>query len=314
MNGTRGIDNDTIRNERLSVTFRLPRRYLYSRRFDSSGCIARICFDGEHQFCEPEQVLTGRPDSHGLGLVGEFVADQYGTEARVGEWFPKYGVGLLRQLEELQPYDYRKEHLYEARPFPVEYHIAGSRAEFIQRALPGNDRALQITRTYVLSGTQIILDTSVDNVGSKPVDLCEYQHNFVSIDHIPIGPGYRLQTTFDKAPERNASCTGRYGHLSDKVPVVLGIEDGSIVWQREMDGIEFSRVPDRSELDAGDVHRWKLSHDGSSAALSESLSGPLEKVVFWAIEQCICVEMYTRLSLEPGQTGRIHREWTFSCT
>ena len=74
-----------------------------------------------------------RATCHGVGLCSEFVWDELAKEAAPGEFFPKLGVGLLRQRPEGGAYDMWKH--YEVTPFPASVHIMEHKAVFEQEPI-----------------------------------------------------------------------------------------------------------------------------------------------------------------------------------
>lgn len=304
--------NNSISNERLEVSFRLPRNIPYSKRFDAAGCISEIVLDGKHVFCEPEQIISGRPDTHGLGLCGEFKWDELGEEVKKGGYYPKLGVGIIKQVEDFLPFNDRRDSEYEVSPFDTVYSIENSQASFFQTIRECNGISAKIQRKYSIVDNSIELETTIENIGKRTIDCYEYQHNFVSIDQIPIGPGYHLKVPFDNNISSSDNYVGKYRNLSEKIAGVLSEENGIISWNKNMDGIEFSRVVETEEINNYDNYYWELTNDFSSASIKEEITISPKKMVYWAIEHCICVEMYIPITVIPNSSCVFKRKWTFS--
>ena len=302
---------DTISNDRLSITFRLPRNdIIYSKRFDAAGCISRVVLDGKHQFCEPEMVVVGRPDTHGAGLVGEFKWDALGTEVKKDESFPKFGVGLLGQIEDNKPYSHIVHDLYDVEPFETQYEIGDKKAVFVQQSKEWNGIQAIIKRVYTIEDNKLFLNLTVSNTGSKDINMHEYEHNFVSIDHIPIGPGYHLYLPFDKKMNRFENCVHMYGRQDLPVPGVLSVSDNRLSWNKFMTDYEYAVLAGKEELADKDFF-WTLEHDDSNAKLTFKVDKNPDLVVYWSIAQCICQELYIPFNLKPDETGTVHYEWIF---
>ena len=313
------VFKDTIKNDRLELIFRLPRRQRESMRFDAAGCVARIVLDGKHQFCESEQIVAGRPDHHGLGLCGEFKWDDLACEVKPGEKFPKFGVGLLTQLPEGGPYSIRNHDRYTLFPFvPYEtnYELRETGAVFTQLPIPCLGLAAEIWREYRLMENRLELITTVTNKGERDIHMAEYQHNFVSIDNLPIGPGYRLRLPFLKAIKKLEDSVADYNDKTIKIGDVISVSGDTAVWKQSMDGRvvlyqigteDILPVPENRE----DMPFWKLSHDDSPASVSEFIFNQPVKVVHWGVGHCMCVEAWLPVDAKPGESASWRHLWVF---
>ncbi|MFD1908517.1 hypothetical protein ACFSQ7_37740 [Paenibacillus rhizoplanae] len=70
-------------------------------RFDWTGFITGVTLEqGGHTFCVPESLVPGQ-GTGGIGLCNEFgISRAIGYEdAAAGEWFPKFGIGLLQEAK-----------------------------------------------------------------------------------------------------------------------------------------------------------------------------------------------------------------------
>jgi hypothetical protein len=303
---------DTIKNGRLEISFRLPRRPIASNRFDAAGCINRIILDNRYSFCEPEQIMVGREDAHGVGLCGEFKWDEIAGEVQPGGQFPKFGVGLLTQIPEGGCYNIRRHEAYKVDPFITKYTIDESSASFIQYAKPCLNIGAEIRRDYSLKENTLELSTSITNTESRPIRVSEYQHNFVSIQNIPIGPGYHLLLPYDRGIKKLESLVHVYADHDRKADDVLHTEGNVVSWLKSMDGLELLRLTEDGDLLQPSGPFWTLYHDDYPVSISEETSMVPEKVVYWGIEHCMCVEIYLALYVEPGKQITWQRKWTFN--
>jgi hypothetical protein len=303
---------DTIKNDRLEISFRLPRTPIASNRFDAAGCVNRIILDNKYSFCEPEQIMVGREDAHGTGLCGEFKWDEIAGEVQPGGQFPKLGVGLLTQIPEGGYYNIRRHEAYKVDPYITEYTLDESSASFIQYSKPCLNIAAEIRRDYLLKENALELSTVMTNTGSRPIRAFEYQHNFVSINKIPIGPEYHLLLPYDKGCKKLESMVYTYGNHDKKSADVLYTKGNVVSWLRPMDGLEILRVTEEGDLLQPSGPFWTLYHDNYPVSISEETSKAPEKVVYWGIEHCICVELYLALNVDPGKQITWRRRWTFA--
>ncbi len=300
---------NTIQNERLSVAFRYDPQTLFSERFEAAGVVARVCLDGKYSFCEPEQRIAGRVTRNGVGLCGEYVWDELANEAKPGEVFPKLGVGLLTQRSEGGPYNMWRH--YEVQPFPLSARFEKDRAVFVQEPILCLGVAARITKTVAVEGADLYTETTLENVGTRPLRLREYQHNFVSLNGMPVGPGYRLRLPMD----------GTIGEITDAAYDVrdfhirrsgyMKAEGDSIVWLKTMDGHGFHKVTLQKDLHPERGAYWELTHDSLPLSVREGLSFCPQELVLWGVEHCVCTEAYIPLEVQPGQAFTWKRQWQF---
>jgi hypothetical protein len=303
--------NSVIQNERLKVSFRLPAGPPHSSRFDASGCVEQVLLDDRHSFCEPEQILPGRHTTNGVGLCGEFRWDELAAEAAPGEQFPKFGVGLLTQITSGGSYDIRKHDAYAVAPFRTDIEIDGQRACFVQRPETCMGVAARVMREYRLEGNSLLQYTAITNTGERVLDLYEYQHNFVSIDGISIGTGYQLELPLDDSAYLMERAVWKTNHMPEPEGSVIQTDGKSVHWLCSMEDRVLFRESGCDEIKAENGLCWNLSHTGSPASIAEWLSFSPDRIVYWGVEHCICVEAYIKILLNPGMEQSWSRRWVF---
>lgn len=292
----------------LTVELRDPEEE-FSERFDASAVVRQVELHGKHRFCQPEQRIPGRQTCRGEGLCGEFVWDEIAERAAPGEYFPKFGVGLLRQRPEGGAYDMWKH--YEVLPVKIDVHMRENSAVFVQENPVCLGLAARITKEVRLYRNTLRLTTEIINTGSLPLNLQEYQHNFVAIDDIPAGPGYRLELPFDGTLERVRSAAHCLPNRNMPAPGTLDAEHGAMIWRSGMDGREYHKVTEKNFILPCPSYRWRLSHSDSTASISETVHFTPERLVLWGVEHCICTEVYARWRLQPGERASFARTWCF---
>lgn len=294
-----------LENERLHVRFADP-ELVQTQRFDHTAIVTEVILEGKYSFCTPEQVLPGRRTTNGIGLCGEFVLAGAAESARAGEWFCKPGVGLLKQLEGGMPFDMWKH--YEVRPFAVTADSTSDQILFRQSAVPSGGYAVDIEKAFCLRGNRLMLDITVRNTGDKEWVLQEYQHNFVSLEGMEIGPGYVLDLCCDKTLSQIEGKTLRQGdeiHL----PSAVRFEKNSVFWEKDMrEKILYHRS---EEIAPGMPRCWTLRHLRSGASVSEETNFCPTRIDIWSVEHCACTEFYQTVRLAPGEEAHWRRTWTF---
>ena len=85
-------------------------------RFDRAGFITEVVLNNEIHFCGNENKNNRHKTTHGRGLCCEFKLDA-SSEAKIGERYPKIGVGLILKEKEGR-YAFTED--YDIEYFPVE--------------------------------------------------------------------------------------------------------------------------------------------------------------------------------------------------
>lgn len=297
-----------LKNERLEITFTDPSE-MTSPRFAHAGFITEALLDEKWQFCMPEQLLPERRNSKGCGLSGEFVLAT-GELAKTGEWFFKPGVGLVKQTTDFQRFNIFGT--YEVKPFPVTVEYADSQSvTFFQKGTVWNGYGADIRKTYRLQDHQLILDIQVTNIGTETFELSEYQHNFVSLDHIPAGPGYQLTLPCAKNLKKIEHATLRQRDEAP-MPSAVHVQDNTVHWNNTLD----NRIlyHESYDVDKEAPRSWMLRHENCPVSISEETDFTPSTIIVWAVEHCICAELYHTVQLAPGESAQWQRRWTFKKT
>ena len=294
-----------LENERLEITFTDPAT-MTTPRFNHAGFITKVLLDQTYQFCMPEQILTNRRNSHGHGLSGEFVLPT-GELAKCGEWFFKPGVGLVKQTADFQRFNIFGT--YEIQAFPIKVEQPSKDTIVFKQAGPShNGYGASIYKTYHLENNQLILDIEVTNTGSETLDLSEYQHNFISLEQIPTGPGYVLELPCDKSLSKLEQATLRQGdeHPMESIVAVQGKE---VHWTASAE----NRIlyHESYDIDSESSSHWTLRHENSSVSVREEVDFIPSMIIVWSVEHCVCAELYHTVKLTQGEHAHWRRIWTF---
>ena len=297
-----------MKNEELAVTLHSPEDAAFSARFDQAFAAKQVVLHGRYEFCEPEQLLPDRRSGGGIGLCGEFVWDELGTEAKKGEQFVKPGVGLLTQVADYQPYDMWAP--YAVQPFATQIsQQTPDHVVLVQEMTSPAGLAMRLMREVVLWKNTLTLHTHLENTGTRAIQMAEYQHNFVSVNHAPMAKGYRLTVPCNRAVDDIPNCCRAQGN---PVPGVLHTEDDSLCWDDDMAQKVLFRVVEQPDI--GDMGRysWTLSHADSPAQVQEIAYFRPSLLRLWGIEHCVSTEFFFPIALQPGEKCAFARTWVFS--
>lgn len=298
-----------IQNDRLQVRFRFTANQNESERFEALGVIDQVLLDGKYQFCEPEQRIADRVTCYGAGLCGEYVWDELAEEAAPGQKFPKLGVGLLTQRPEGGPYNMWKH--YAVEPFPSQVSYGADRAIFVQEPVECLGIAARIVKEVWLDGNEVHTRTKVSNVGSRPLHLNEYQHNFVSLNGREVGPGYRLDVPFDGTLAEISGAAFRLDDFTHRLSGFMQTHGQSVHWLRSMDGHGYHKITEKPDLHMENGSYWRLHHEECPLEVEEKLSFAPSRLVIWGIEHCVCTEVYVPINVPCGETQTWERTWVF---
>ena len=300
-----------IASNHLEVYLHLPGMPPVSERFDRAAVVEQVVLNGTHRFCEPEQVKPERVTCYGMGISGEFSGPGWAEQAAPGQLFPKLGVGLLTQRPEGGPHTVWRH--YEIDPFETEVYLQEDRALFIQQPKPCMGIVARIYKELRVYRNTLTLSTMLENVGERALELTEYQHNFFSIDHLPVGPGYRLEVPFDGEISAIADATRTMvpGEKGELLPGALTAQGQTIVWNQPIVNSSFYKATESAGILPMARYGWKLSHEDSPCSVREDVSFVPARLAVWGIEHCICAEVFAPISVQPGGRQAYSRTWTF---
>ena len=266
-------------------------------RFDRAGFIKYVVLDNAYQFCTEEPHNLRHEWSGGAGICNEFVFDPVSVECPVGEWFPKFGVGLLKKETDTVFKGYIR---YQCQPFEQEV-IKENEAcvEFITHPKTCRGYAALTRRKIRVEDNRILMDISLKNVGERSIDFEELCHNFQTIEHLPIGPEYDLR--MDVAPQDQKEAlrgTALYG--KGKGFAFSGYSDQPSMYRLE-----------KEDIDRKAPFTWKLTHQKSPVSVSETVSVTPQRITVWTIDHIVCPEAICRFIVEPGEEVCFSRIWCY---
>ena len=285
----------TISSDRLKVEVVWPGSSIQKgARFDLSGHIVQVTLDGRHVFCAPEASDADR-GSGGLGLCNEFqdISCSMYNEAMPGEKFPKMGVGLLtRKTEE----DYFFMTHYEKVPYPIEVSVSDRFADFLVQPVECLGYAARIEKSLCVDSNNLLIKYFFVNTGSRPIEVLEYDHNFICIDNNPIGPDYSFRLPYEIK--------------MDKIPDVLLLNGREITWKKIPEEA-FYCLPKGYE--GMDSHMWELVYKPGNVGVREYSNFPAHNLAFWGLRHVASPEVFIKVNLNPGESLGWSRRYEFFC-
>ncbi|WP_068786681.1 hypothetical protein [Paenibacillus phocaensis] len=282
-----------LRNDRLTLEIAELGEAYQGTRFDGAGFITSVVLDGKHQFCVPESLSPGA-GTGGIGICSEFgIKEALGYEAtRVGELFPKLGVGLLTRPDAAE-YRFYRDYACERFKTQVEQKDA-QRLSFTTLPQECRGYAARVHKDIEISGNTLSVTYTVENTGSRVLATDEYSHNFLGLDGYAVGHEYVLKLPF--AP-----------HIwSDDPSTLEGLvfEGDRVTWERRPEKDFYFRM---DRFDGREVPwLWELQHQPSGLSVRERSKLPLSSAAVWGHGHVISPEMFVAVHVVPGD----QQSWT----
>jgi len=302
-----------LRSNRLRVDIAQPGSVYQGTRFDWTAFITQVTLDAappgpprrggppdrSHTFCVMESFVPGQ-GSGGMGLCNEFgieIPVGY-DDARPGDPFPKFGVGLLTRADDA-PYNFFRP--YEiAQVFPVRLSVTETQATFTVEPLDCRGYAARVVKTVSVQQNELTIAYALENVGQKPIVTHEYCHNFMGMDGHPMGPDYRLRVPYPITLEPLPDWMKRM--------VENLVIEGDIRLRQTPQHAFYCRLQGYSQTDAA---QWELVHEPSGVTVREYDDFAPGRVAVWGVSHVISAEVFVGIDVQPGETQRWTRRYQF---
>jgi hypothetical protein len=284
-----------LKNENLVIRIDHPLEGYRFSRFDWTGKISSVKFHDIDISTNEQMTFPGEND-FGKGFCNEFGIDGalgFG-EAPVGGWFHKIGVGLLKK--EGSVYQFHRRYAIDPASFDME--AAPGRVVIRCTSRPHNGYAYLLTKEISLVQSGFVIRYLLENTGEKEIRTSEYNHNFISIGHESMGPGYRLRFPFQLDNSR----------FSEIVNPEQKVEVGN-------DTFTFTGTP-AEQFFFGDLSghetveaQWELRNTKYRLAIRESGSFKTDRINLWGWGHVISPELFCQLQVKPGQSAGWSRRY-----
>lgn len=278
-------------------------------RFDWAGVIASLEYNG-HEYYGPffeqfdpsvSDVVIADPIKAGInsaasGPVEEFVNVPDGPalgydEAKPGEAFCKIGVGSLRKIDDAPYSSY------------VNYPIldGGKRSlksgpdwlEFTQELECGSGYAYTYTKTirFEKNAPVMTIEHRLVNTGKKAIETQVYDHNFLTIDHQPIGPDVSIGFPFSPVP---TSSMKKLGEVRGK----------QLVFSQQLKGRDIFGTHLKGFGNTAEDYEITVENHKTGAGVVIRGDQPLSSVEVWAVRTVVAPEPYIAMKIAVGQEFR----------
>ena len=128
------------------------------------------------------------------------------------------------------------------------------------------------------------------------------------MDQIPAGPGYQLTLPCDKNLKMSENATLRLGD-EYPMPSAVYVQGDTVHWKETLD----NRIlyHESYGIDTDSPSHWILRHENCPVSVSEEINFTPSMIIVWAVEHCICAELYHTAQLAPEESAQWQRVWTF---
>ncbi|AFN73360.1 hypothetical protein MROS_0116 [Melioribacter roseus P3M-2] len=282
-----------LKNNKLSLIIELPEEGYSGARFDYTGKIRRVIYNGiEFGTTESEKYDLKK----GCGFFNEFGIDSplgY-DEIKPGEEFIKPGVGYLIK-ESDKPYDFFFE--YKFRPFDFDYCI--EQGKIIYRYLCNSSGyVFEAEKEIALTGNQFDIKYKIENKGDKVIRTNEYVHNFISVNSEKISGTYRLIFPFEIIKEEIHKVIDKENNL------IFG--GNFLSWKNEPQTEYFLE-----NINCNCKAEWRIINRTYGCMISEMGNFAASKINLWGKRHVVSPELYKKIELNPGEKDEWIRTFTF---
>jgi hypothetical protein len=292
-----------ISNGPLQARVYLPdakRGFYQGTRFDWSGVIDSLKFQG-HNYYGPWFNKT-RPDVHDFIYEGDDIiagpcsaitgpVDEFEPlgwdDAKPGELFIKIGIGALRK-----PGDGKYDHY---TLYPIADHgkwnvkKQPNSVEFTQQlSAVGYSYLYRKTVQLTPGKPEMVLEHSLRNRGTRAIHTNVYNHNFLTLDEQPPGPGVTISVPFQIQST----------HPPDKR--LAEIRGNKIVYLDALKDRNVVATPIEGFSDNASDHIVRIEDTRISAGMKIQADRPLWRESLWSIRTVLAVEPFVEITVEPG--------------
>lgn len=281
-----------LKNERIEIHFDLPHEHYHASRFDWTGKIQQVYFQGIPLSISEKNDPNVDEHLFGKGFYNEFGIDTAlgFEEADIGEWFHKIGIGLLRKNE--SDYFFFKE--FEIKPAEFSVSTFSDRIEISAVSKIVNGYAYELNKKIELKNDGFLISYQLTNTGEKEIVTDEYTHNFLTLHKANNNANYSLKFPFSISMELQS------GNLN---PENVELGDNFLHLKKSPEKEFFYNNLSNSKKVTG---KWTLIDNNQKIGISESTDFEVSKINLWGSNHVISPELFHQIHLSPGSTT----EWT----
>ena len=285
----------TISNGVITASLYLPDSssgYYRGTRFDWSGVVKSLVYKEHNYFSVWNKRYDPKLHDAITGPVEEFVPLGW-EQAKAGDTFLKIGVGILQRTNE-KPYSFAT--LYPVvQPGERKIKTDKDRTVFTHILHDPAGWAYEYTKTVrlVKGKSELVLEHSLKNTGTRSLETDMYNHNFFVIDSQRTGPAIRTSFPFELNDNGTGHGLDTIGKISNKqISYLRNLENNETMYIGSLTGF-------RNDAKDYDI---RIENLRTRAGVNITCDKPLARLVFWSCATTSCPEPYIHIKAEPGQT------------
>ena len=284
-----------LKNNNVEIHIDSPLEGYQLSRFDWTGKITRVLYKNKNVSGVERTDVVSDID-FGKGFYNEFgIETPVGyDETKIGGWFHKIGVGLLKKT--YNEYGFYKN--YEIKPAFFEIVRNPNSTEITCISEIVNGFGYVLLKIIELKDNGFVITYKLNNTGSKTIITDEYNHNFISLDLDLMGLDYKLNFPFELEINKFKE------KVNDEEKVIINNKEISFKGTPK-DPFFFSDLSGSEELKAS----WELVNLKKKLAIQETVSFKSDKVNLWGWTHVISPEIFFKINLRSGESVKWSRTY-----
>jgi hypothetical protein len=287
-----------LKNNSLEVEIADPMEHYRASRFDHSGNILQVTLNKKHTFLTAEKKSLN-PD-FGFGLMNEFDIEEPCDYAETipGKSFHKIGVGSLIKKNN-GAYDFFNQYKNTPQVFNIE-NTSDKDIMYHSLSEMTNDIQLEYHKKISIEGSQLVIEYKLKNNGNKTIETSEYGHNFIALNHRPIGSDYQLSFNFALQPEIFKTVVDN--------EELLTFTASRLSWKATPENDFFiAEVNGNIEM----ARWWQITNTKEGIGIREDIDFECKQVNLWGTSHVVSPELFHHICLKPGEEAVWNRRYTF---
>ena len=279
-----------ISNGILNASLYLPdtlNGYYRAMRFDWSGVISSLTYDGHEYFGQWFQKYSPLINDAIMGPVEEFTPLKY-SETKAGDTFLKIGVGMLVKADDSR-YAFSKNYKIDNNGV-WKTKEKSDQVQFAHKLQdPKYSYEYKKTVRLVKGKPGMVLIHTIKNTGKTLIETDVYDHNFFTIDKSPTGPDLRVLFAFNPGGKFTGADITQFN--GNQLTLKRELNKGENIHCAGLTGFS-----DRTE-----DYDIRIENIKTGAGVRITCDKPLSKMVLWANPYTLCPEPYISIKVEPGK-------------
>lgn len=318
MNAARAADypQAEISNGQIRARLYLPDAqtgFYRGTRFDWSGVISSLEYAG-HNYYGPwftkqdpavrDFVYQGADivvsaESGSMGPADEFQLPLGYDAAPAGGTFIKIGVGVLRKPDTTPYSPFKKYAIVDAGEWSYK-----TGADFVEFTQVLSDKASGYAYVYrktvrlTTGKAEMVISHSLRNTGRLPINSNLYNHNFLVLDHLPIGAGDAITLPFEI----------KSSHPPNKD--LAEVRGNKIIYLKTLQDRDTVAMPVEGFGNGVKDYDIRVENPGAGAGMHIAGDQALTQLSLWSIRSVLAIEPFISIAVEPGK----EMTWNYTYT